>query len=112
MTTSTSPRHAWVDVIDLEDTVTFHVPGEAATVRLLTTPRDTDAAITERISFGVLGSRPEQPLGEARQRIYPTPPRDALQERFDRFAAGGGRHRASEPSLLARLFGRGRRDGV
>lgn len=112
MTTSTSPRHAWHPVIDLEDTVTIHVPGERATVRLLTTPRDTDAAITERISFGVVGSRPEPPIGVARQRIYPTPPRDAMQRRFDRFAAGGGRHRAPQPGLFARLFGRGRRDGA
>ena len=108
MTASAAPRHAWVDVIDLEETVTIHVPGERATVRLLTTPRDTDEApITERISFGVLGSLPEQPLGCTRVRIDPARLNDALQQRFDRFAAGGpgGRHRA--PGLLARLFGRG-----
>lgn len=127
MTTSAAPRHAWVDVIDLEDTVIYKLPGDATTVRLRitprdTTPRDTDAAaVTERISFGVVGSRPEPPIGVTRQRIYPTPPRDALQERFDRFAAGGGRHRAPEPGLPARLFralgfgrlfGRGRKDGA
>lgn len=112
MTTSASPRHAWRPVIDLEDTVTFHIPGEAATVRLLTTPRDTDAAITARLSFAVLGSQPEEPLGATRVRIDPDRLNDALQARFDRFAAGGARHRAAEPGLFARWFGRGRRDGV
>lgn len=112
MSTYAAPRHAWVDVIDLEDTVTFHIPGEAATVRLLTTPRDTDAAITARLGFGVVGSRPEEPLGATRVRIDPDRLNDALQARFDRFAAGGARHRAAEPGLFARLFGRGRKGGA
>ncbi len=104
MTTSTA-RYAWVDVIDLEDTVTIHVPGERATVRLLTTPRDTDAApITKRISFGVLSESGELPLFG----IDPgtTAALDALQLRFERFAGADmrpGRHRA--PGLLARLLG-------
>lgn len=111
MTTSASPRHARPVVINLEDTVTIHTPGEA-TVRLLTTPRDTDAAITARLSFGVVGSRPEEPLGATRVRIDPDRLNDALQARFDRFAAGGARHRAPEPSLFARWFGHGRKDGA
>lgn len=115
--TITYGPHGRIVELTLDDTVGFHIPGEQATVRLLTTPRDTDAApVTERISFGVVGSRPEPPIGVTRQRIYPTPPHDDLQERFDRFAAGGGRHRAPEPTdrpgLFARLFRRARRGGA
>ena len=35
-------------------------------------------AVTERISFGVVGSRPEEPLGATRVRIRPEQPRDIL----------------------------------
>lgn len=116
--TITYGPHGRIVEFDLADTVGFHLPGEAATVRLLTTPRDTDGVRTERVSFGVVGSRPEPPIGVTRQRIYPTPPRDAVQQRFDRFASGQlppGRHRADRPGLFARLLetlGFGRRDGA
>ena len=114
MTTSTA-RHRWAPVIDLEDTVTIHVPGERATVRLTTTPRDTDPATTSRLSFGVLSESGEQPLIG----IDPdqTAVLDALQLRSARYASGNvdvrpGRHRAERPSLLARLFGRGSKGGA
>ena len=103
MTTSTA-RHRWAPVIDLEDTVTIHVPGERATVRLTTTPRDTDPATTSRQSFGVLSESGELPL----LGIDPatTAALDALQLRFQAFAGADmrpGRHRA--PGLFARLLG-------
>ena len=104
MTTSTA-RHRWVDVYDPEDTVIYNLPGEAATVRLTTTPRDTDAATTSRLSFGVLSESGEQPL----LGIDPatTAALDALQLKFERFASAAdmrpGRHRAR--GLFARLLG-------
>ena len=118
MTTSTSPRHAWHPVIDLEDTVTIHHPaiGEA-TQRLFPIPRDTEHRpdTTVRLSFGVLSDSGEQPLIG----IDPdqTAVLDALQLRFARYASGNvdvrpGRHRAERPSLLARLFGRGSKGGA
>lgn len=105
MTTSTA-RHRWVDVYDPEDTVIYNLPGEAATVRLTTTPRDTDPTTTSRLSFGVLSESGELPLFG----IDPatTAALDALQLRFERFAGADmrpGRHRA--PGLFARLLGRG-----
>lgn len=116
MTTSTA-RHRWVDVIDLEDTVTIHHPIGEATQRLFPIPRDTEARpdAAPRTSFAVLSPSGEQPLAA----IDPnqTAILDALQLRFARYASSNvdvrpGRHRAERPSLFARLFGRGRRDGV
>lgn len=114
MTTSTA-RHRWAPVIDLEDTVTIHhaAIGEA-TQRLFPIARDREQRpdATARLSFGVLSESGEQPLIG----IDPdqTAVLDALQARFERFASGDleyvGRHH--RPGLLARLFGRGSKGGA
>ena len=107
MTTSTA-RHRWAPVIDLEDTVTIHHPVGERTQRLFPIARDQEQRpdTTARLSFGVLSESGELPLFG----IDPatTAALDALQLRFERFAGADmrpGRHRA--PSLFARLLGRG-----
>lgn len=39
MTTTAQPRHAYVTVIDIEDTVTLHLPENAPTQRITPAPR-------------------------------------------------------------------------
>jgi hypothetical protein len=107
-----------VRVIDLEDTVTINRnPIGEATQRLFPIARDTEARVTDtaRDSFAVLSPSGEQPL------VGITPDQtavlDALDRRFARFPGGDvdvrpGRHRAPEPGLFARLFGRGRKGGA
>lgn len=105
MTTSTA-RHRWVDVIDLEDTVTIHHPIGEQTQRLFPIARDHEQRpdTTARLSFGVLSDSGELPLlGIDPQH---TAALDALQERFERFAGADlrpGRHRG--PGMFARLLG-------
>lgn len=124
MTTSAAPRHAWVDVIDLEDTVGFVLPPafDAPTRAINVTRMRADDPATERLTFGALSTSGEQPLIVIGIDRHPTV--DAMQELFNRFASGlpvrpippRGSHRAAnQPGLLARLFralGFGRRDGV
>lgn len=107
MTTSTA-RHAWRPVIDMEDTVTIHhLPIGEQTKRLFPIARDNEQRpdATARLSFGVLSESGEQPLiGIDPQH---TAALDALQLQFQAFAGADmrpGRHRA--PGLLARTFGR------
>jgi hypothetical protein len=107
MTTTARPRHAWVHVIDIEDTVTIHLPGEA-TQRITPPHRRPDAnpdRFEDRRSFAgtdrVTGENP----------LLGVPDRDLEQEAFNRFYASTvyqGRHR---PGWVARLLRwiRGRR---
>jgi hypothetical protein len=91
MTVQAQPRHAWVHVIDIEDTVTLHLPDE--TTRRITPPHrrpDADPArFEDRRSFAgadvVTGEIP----------LLGVPDRDLEQERFNRFYAStdyAGRH--------------------
>jgi hypothetical protein len=112
VTTSTSPRHAWVDVIDLEDTVTIHRdPVGEQTQRLFPIPRDTDR--TPRSAFAMVDPATTASLpalaGLAAELGRRAELAAAARINTER-QAGPGRHR--EPSLFGRLFGRGRRDGV
>jgi hypothetical protein len=96
MTTTAGPRHAWVPVIDIEDTVTIHLPDEA-TQRLKPPPR------RPRLDDTV-----EQPAYEVPQTmgIVYTAADARVQQRFDDFYRAkhpAGRHRAARPGLLARL---------
>lgn len=106
MTITAGPRHAWRPVIDLEDTVTLHLPGEE-TVRLTPPHRRPDAdpaRFEDRRSFAgadlVTGEIP----------VLGVPQVDPEQARFDRFyAATGdpnyvGRHQ--QPGWFARLLRR------
>jgi hypothetical protein len=100
MTTTARPRHAYVHVIDLDDTVTLQIPDE--TTKRITPPhRRPDANPTrfeDRRSFAgtdyVTGEIP----------LLGVPDRDLEQERFNRFYASTdyvGRHH--RPGLFARL---------
>lgn len=110
MTTSASPRHAWVDVIDLEDTVTIHRPVGEQTQRLFPIARDTDD--TPRSAFAVVDPATTATLPALAGLAVELGRRAEL--RTARISAGRasgpGRHRA--PGLFARWFGRGRKDGV
>ena len=118
MTTYVSPLGDRVIEFDQEGNVVT-VPHRAvrldpigeATQRLFPIARDTEQrAGTDRHAFGAVGSTGEQPLvGISPEQ---TAIIDALQLRFARFPGSDvdvrpGRHRATEPSLFARLFGRG-----
>jgi hypothetical protein len=109
-------------VIDMEDTVTIHVPGERETVRLITRRPEPP---TERLVFGVIGSRPEPPIGivgEVRRTIGLKPDETGVlpvhvQAAIRRPSARDrrrhvGSHRAHRPGLIARLFGLGSLGGV
>jgi hypothetical protein len=107
VTISARPRHAWVDVYDIEDTVTLHVPSEV-TERITPPHRRPNAVpppFEERRSFGYVGSTGEIPLGIHADR---TPVVDELQMRFNRYYSATlpkGRHRQSgQPGWFARLL--------
>jgi hypothetical protein len=102
------PRHRQVVVIDIEDTVTIHLPDEA-TQRITPPHRRPDAdpaRFEDRRSFAgadsVTGERPLLGVDEP----------DLEQERFNRFCAGvpeyEGRHRTGLFARLLRWIG-GRR---
>jgi hypothetical protein len=102
MTTTARPRHAWVHVIDIEDTVTIHLPDEA-TQRLKPPPRRPRLDDTvEQPAYGV-----PHTIG-----IVDGPPaEDEEQRRFNDFYTAtlprgcGARHRSpDQPGLFARLL--------
>jgi hypothetical protein len=107
MTTTTGPRHAWVDVIDIEDTVTLHLP-DGPTQRLKPPPRRPH-----------LDDTVEQPAYEVPQTIGIVggpAVADPMQERFNQFCADvapvpssrpkRGRHRAGAFARLRCRFAR------
>lgn len=116
MTTYASPRHARVIEITPEGRiVSVHHSEHGPTRAINVTRLRADVPYVSQHAFAVLSPSGEQPLVD----IDPdqTAVLDALQLRFARYAGGNvdvrpGRHRAPEPGLFARLFGRGRRDGV
>lgn len=114
MTTSTSPRHAWVDVYDLEDTVTFTVPGEATQRLTGPIPRDSDplhASPFALVDPATTGSLPAL-AGLAAELARRADAADLARIAAERRTGAPGRHRAERPSLLARLFGRGSKGGA
>jgi hypothetical protein len=116
MTTYASPRHARVIEITPEGhIVSVHRSENGPTRAINVTRLRTDVPYVTQHAFGVLSPSGEPPLVG----IDPdqTAVLDALQLRFQRYPGVDvdvrpGRHRAPKPSPFARLFGRGRRDGV
>jgi hypothetical protein len=103
-------RHAYVPVIELDDTVTLHLPENAPTQRITPPFRRPDATpprFEQRRSFGYVGDTGEIPLGVQPEQA---PVADELQQRFDLFygatrtadPAYASRHRA--PGPFARLL--------
>jgi hypothetical protein len=112
--------------LDLDDTVSYLLP-EDLTTRDLSTYRNTPPVrrpaadpgrFERRRSFSYLGSHGEPLIGidPASTAALPLAVQaviDRERRASDRRRMAPGRHRAAnQPSLLARLFGRGRRDGV
>jgi hypothetical protein len=98
--TDTRPRHAWVHVIDIEDTVTLHLPGEAT--QRITPPHRRPEADPSRFEDRRSFAGADVTTGEIP--LLGVPDRDLEQEAFNRFYASTvyqGRHR---PGLFARLL--------
>lgn len=116
MTTYATARHSRVIEITPEGRiVSVHHSEHGPTRAINVTRLRADVPHVNQHAFAVLSPSGEQPLVG----IDPdqTAVLDALQLRFARYADSNvdvrpGRHRAQEPSLLDRLFGRGRRDGA
>jgi hypothetical protein len=115
VTISARPRHAYVEVIELDDTVTFHRPEDLATRDLSNyRPGFTGARRPP------LDDTAEQPAYEVPRTIGVvdrSPVVDELQQRFDRFygatrtadPAYTSRHRAPGPFTRLLLWIGGRR---
>lgn len=104
MTVTAGPRHAYVPVIDIEDTVTLHLP------------EDLDTRDLSNYRPGPTGFR-RPPLDDtAEQPAYEVPRTIGIvydledvrqQQRFNDFYRAklpAGRHRAARPGLFARLL--------
>lgn len=121
MTTYATARHARVIEFDQKGNVVT-VPHRAVrlnpigeqTQRLFPIPRDTDPLHTSPFAVvdpATTGSLPALAdlAAELRRRKDAA---DLARIAAERRTGAPGRHRAERPSLLARLFGRGRRDGA
>jgi hypothetical protein len=99
MTTEARPRHAYVEVIELDDTVRFSLPEEET------------KRINPPFRRPPLDDTKEQPAYEVPPTIgiVYTPADIEVQQRFDDFYRAklpAGRHRAAPHGLFARLRAR------